>query len=397
MTTHELQCHATCSPGLEAIAEHELTFMGGRVDASVIGGVDFSCSATVLADMLLGLRTVGRVGMRLATFAARTFAELERHAAAKVDWSTVLSADRAVHFRVSSKKSRLYHHDAIAERLERIAASAVPGGRAVRAPSDAGDLESDVLQLPEVQRIIVRVHRDQVTLMADAAGGLMHRRGWRRETGKAPLRETLAAAMVHGSEWTGQGNLTDPMCGSGTIVIEAALLARNIVPGRQRRFAAEHWPLMRGRFEEARREAEAKAISHGVQGSIRGYDRDAGAIEAARSNAERAGVSDDVSFEVAPIAALGNGSSEDMVLANPPYGTRIGSADALRDLYATLGRVSLGRQLGVLSADPRLDGQLGRPMRTVWTTSNGGIPVAFKRSSDLTLPRSPTLPPVPSR
>jgi putative N6-adenine-specific DNA methylase len=377
-----LDCFATTAPGVESLLADELAGLGIGPGPTEPGGVEFAATRAQLADALLWLRTANRVVVRLATFHARSFAELERHAA-RVAWGDVVVAGGAVHFRVTSKKSRLYHEDGIAERLERGVAGAISDVRSVRAPSAAEEMEADVTAPPGVQRIVVRVMRDEVTLSADAAGALLHLRDYRQAVAKAPLRETLAAALLLASGWEPDTALLDPMCGSGTILIEAAMLSRRMAPGRARRFSAEAWPGFDTEFVRARERARAVELPR-ARAPIAGRDRDAGAIEAASANAERAGVAADVEVDQATISALEADSSAGWIVTNPPYGARIGERTALRDLYAVLGRTVRERRpnwhLAMLSADRMLEGQMGLKLEEVLRTTNGGIPIRIVRS-----------------
>lgn len=373
-----LPSFATTAPGVEPLLVGELGGLGLAAETAEPGGVAFSAEPAGLASALLGLRTANRVTVRLATFQARTFAELERHAAG-IDWTAVLASGAAVHFRVTSKKSRLYHHDAIAERLERSARAAVPSIEAIRGATEAEALEGDVTRLPEVQRFVVRIFRDEVTISADASGALLHRRGWRQEVARAPLRETLAAAMLLGAGWRGDEPLFDPFAGSGTLPIEAALLARRIAPGRGRRFAAEQWPATGAApFLAARTRASERELARAAV-PIGGADRDPGAMLAAIANAERAGVVLDVSFSRATISEMGRDEGRGLVCTNPPYGVRVGERTALRSLYAALGHAMHDQRphwrLAMLVNDRLLQGQVGMRFREVFRTTNGGIPV----------------------
>ena len=386
-----LQCWATTTPGLEHLAAHELSRLGVTPGESEPGGVGFMATADRLADALLWCSTVNRISVRLAQFTARTFADLEKQAA-RVEWARVIPPGSGVHFRVTSKKSRLYHNDGIAERLERVAIGAVTGATAVRAPSAAEALEDDLTAVPPVQRIIVRIFRDEVTLSADASGALMHLRGWRQAVAKAPMRETLAASLLAASGWTDARDdgaqflpLLDPFCGSGTIAIEAARIARRMAPGGQRRFAAEAWPMLsEATFADARERAKAGEL--GVLASeIVGCDRDAGAIAASMANAERAGVAADIQFVRATISQLPPDERGGFIVTNPPYGARIGERTALRDLYATIGRVVVERRpnwtLAMLSADHMLEAQTRLPLVELARTTNGGLPVRVMASA----------------
>jgi putative N6-adenine-specific DNA methylase len=299
----------------------------------------------------------------------------------------------AVHFRVTSRKSKLYHQDGIAERLERAVQESLPSVRAVRAPSEADLLDDDVTRAPAVQRFIVRVLRDELTLSADSSGALLHLRGYRQAGGKAPLRETLAAAMLLATEWDGAAPLADPMCGSGTIPIEAALRARRIPPGARRHFAFERWPGFEAEvWDRVKRDAGSQVLDRTPVG-IMGADRDAGAIEAAIANAERAGVGGDIEFVRAPFAesvrAL-SGRDElrragvppiPLLLTNPPYGHRVGDRARLRDLYASLGNAVRGPldgwRLAFLTADPVLARATGLELDSLLETTNGGLKVTL--------------------
>ena len=196
---------------------------------------------------------------------------------------------------------------------------------------------------------------------------------------KAPLRETLAAAALHATGWRGDTPLIDPMCGSGTIPIEGALIARRVAPGLGRQFAFESWPdFDSGLWHDVVSAAKARAIGS-APAPITGSDRDAGAIQAAISNAERAGVLGDVELSERPISAIQPPPAPGWVVSNPPYGVRVGERDRLRNLYAQLGNVLRakcpGWRFALLSADPALERQLRFPLEPILRTSNGGIDV----------------------
>src|SRR5690606_29970041 len=225
---------AITAPGLAPLAAAELEALGvAGVVVSDDAGVEWSGTLEQLYAANLHLRTASRIVLRLGTFTARAFWELEKQAR-RVPWETVVAPGAAVAFRVTSRKSKLYHEAAIAERLAEAVVRAVPS-----ATVHAGTAP---------QLLIVRVHRDRFTLSADTSGALLHRRGYRLATAKAPLRETLAAAMLLAGGWDRRSPLVDPFCGSGTIPIEAALLARRIPPGLSgpdhapRRYAFRRWP-----------------------------------------------------------------------------------------------------------------------------------------------------------
>jgi len=380
-------CYGICAPGLEHLTAAELTAVGASVGTVEPGGVGFTAPPGILYAANLRVRTASRFVIRIAGFHASSFAELEKEARG-VAWARWVPAGGAVHFRVTSHKSRLYHQDAVAERLERAVVAAVPGARPVRAPSEADALDDDVSALPGVQRFLVRIVDDQLTLSVDSSGGLLHRRGYRLASAKAPIRETLAAAMLLEMAWDGSVPLVDPLCGSGTIPIEAALLARRIPPGWRRRFAFENWPEFKlNVWEYVRGEAE-KEIRDRAAAPIVAADRDAGAVEACAANAERAGVAGDLSILC---AALTNTLSDPdvsalapaLVLTNPPYGVRVGESGRLRDLYASIGKAMRGPlaawSLGFVTSDPGLATATGLPVEPSLDTSTGGLRIRLYR------------------
>ena len=338
------------------------------------GGVAFSGSLESLYSANLHLRTASRVLVRVGEFRARALGELERRAKEQ-PWERFIQPGREVRLRVTCRKSRLYHSGAVAARVAN-AIQARVGGAAAIAPA-SGDDEGD--DHDDAQLIVVRMLHDQCTLSVDASGALLHRRGYRLATAKAPLRETLAAALLLASEWDTDSPLLDPMCGAGTIAIEGALLARRIAPGLGRGFAFMEWP----GFDQAlwdRLLGEARGrILPSAPAPIQGSDRDAGAIEAAMANAERAGVAADVQLTRRAISAIDPPPGPGWLVTNPPYGARVGQRDRLRNLYAQLGNVARSKCPGwtitLLSADHRLDSQLAMPVATVLKTRNGGIAV----------------------
>jgi len=375
MTTRQPHdAFAITAPGLEPLAAAELHALGVADAQAVEGGVAFSASPRALYMANLQLRTVSRVIVRASEFGATAFYDLERRAA-KVPWDTFLSPNSGVALRVTCKKSRLYHSDAVAERVAAAIEGRVRGARIVEDAGDAGDEDGD----GQAQLVVVRLFHDRCTISIDSSGALLHRRGYRQAIGKAPMRETLAAATILASGWRGQSPLVDPMCGSGTIPIEGALIARRMAPGLHRSFAFERWPdFDANAYREVVSEAES-AVLPSSPSVIQGSDRDEGAIEAARANAARAGVASDIEFAVRSISASEAPAERGWIISNPPYGVRVGERDPLRNLYAQLGKVVRsnypGWYLALVTADVGLERQLGVGLRPLLRTSNGGIRV----------------------
>jgi len=350
-----LRCSASCSPGLEPLVVAELAEFGVRAGPTEPGLVPFTATSRQLYTACLRSSVASRLLVQVAQFTARTFAALEREAAA-VDWSPWTASGGT--FRVTAVKSRLFHTEAVAERLERAAGGAGP------------------------TPFVVRVDHDRMTISADAGGDPLHRRGWRLATAKAPLRPTLAAAALRTVGWDGTAPLVDPFCGSGTIAIEAAGLAAGLAAGRLRTFALEAWPSFApGTWASVAGEARAHAAATAQQltpAAVLATDHDAGACAATRGNAERAGVhlavrQQQLSDLEPPAGPAG------WLVANPPWGARTGAGADLVDLHRLLGSIVRGRLAGwgvaLLVADHHLARATGLPLRHRWSTPAGGTRV----------------------
>ena len=370
---------AVAAPGLEPLVARELGLLGVAELRVEPGGVAWRGGLPELARANLWLRTASRVLARVGRFHARALGELERRAA-HLPWERFLAPGRAVQIRVTSRKSRLYHQRAIAERVGR-ALEAVTG-----IPPEAGTGGDDT-EIPEDrQLIVVRLLRDDCLVSADTSGTLLHRRGYRLATAKAPLRETLAAALLLAMGWDGRRPLVDPFSGSGTIAIEAALLARRIAPGLRRSFAFEQWPGSDAAVIEHARAEARRQVLEAAPAPIHASDHDPGAIRAARANAERAGVADDIAFACRSVAELAPLPGPGLLVTHPPYGIRVGDRRRLTRPYAALGR-TLRRTLAgwdsaVLApvATPAavldaLSSASGLVFREVMRTRHGGIAV----------------------
>ena len=385
---------AIAAPGLEPLVGAELRALGAKGARVVAGGVEFKADAPLLARANIQLRVASRVVVRLARFRATAFHELER-AARKVEWTRMLSPRAAFALRVTCKKSRLYHSGGVAQRIADAIARGVSGATlAARAGNDEEERDSSDGNVKDravgarveadsdetiPQLFVVRLDHDECTISADASGELLHRRGYRQAIAKAPLRESLAAAMLLGARYDPSLPFVDPMCGSGTIAIEAAMIARGIAPGIARDFAAERWPETDAAAWNGARTVARDAARDRASAPILACDRDTGAIAAARSNAERAGVENDIEFRVAALSALDPPDGPGLLLTNPPYGVRVGETKPLRDLFARFGQVAYTRlggwRVGLLSANRALEAQTRLDLQERFETSNGGIPV----------------------
>lgn len=326
--TEPLALFAVCAPGLEAVVAAELQALGLRPAPPTAGGVAFSGGLPELYRANRELRAASRVLVRLGRFHAAEFWELHKKTA-RLPWERYLPTGAALALRATCHKSRLYHSDAVAERVARAIGERL--GRPVMPHAVTEDAEA----LPGAL-VVIRLAHDDCTVSVDSSGELLHRRGYRLATAKAPLRETLAAGVVLASGWDKAAPLADPFCGSGTLVIEAALLAAGIAPGAQRRFAFMDWPGFQPSAWEAVAQPPAPA---GPPPVLWASDRDAGAVQAARANAERAGVATQITFAEHALSAFTPPPGEGWIVTNPPYGLRVSEAGALRDLYARFGEV----------------------------------------------------------
>ena len=355
--------------GLEAVTAAELNGLGLEVVRvrENEGLVEWRGSPSDVAAANLVLRTAERITLVLDHFRALHFPELRRKAAA-IEWERWIGPADAVALRVTSKRSKLYHERGIAER--------VAGAISDRLGREVAIVSGEELDDPaaHAQLVLVRVFKDEVTIRLDTSGTRLHRRGYRQATAKAPLRETLAAAMLAASGWRPGNALVDPFCGAGTIPIEAALWARGFAPGRRRGFRFERWP-----EAIARPELESPAPS---DAPIVGSDREAGAIDASTSNAARAGVEEHVTFLRRTLSQCEPpvGASTGWIVTNPPYAVRTDRGDDVHALYETLGRVLRepfdGWRCTMLCAEASHARATGLQWEHAATVSNGGLRVA---------------------
>lgn len=375
LTTAELQQLGMIQPG-SAVAPSP----GTRIptaelpDSETSAGVPFEGDLPALYRANLHLRTASRVLLRLGEFRTTTFADLRRRAR-DLSWERYLHPGQPTAMHVTCRKSRLYHSDAVAERVAGAIGDRLGRPTPILRPDDAA------VGAPP-QLVVVRLANDLCTISIDSSGALLHRRGYRLATAKAPLRETLAAGLILASGWDAAAPLLDPFCGSGTIPIEAALLAAGIPPGYARRFAFMDWP--------GYNSLEWKSLVEKFQPRLPGElppihasDRDAGAIKLACANAERAGVASLIQFKRQAVSSIEPPAGPGWVICNPPYGLRVRSGQDLRNLYARFGDVlrerCSGWKIAILASDLRLLGQTRLNLETTRTFVNGGIAVRVGR------------------
>ena len=378
---------AVAAPGLESLVADDLSSLGITSYETLDGGIEFSATQRQLYESNLHLRTASRIIVRLAEFKALTFADLERRAK-RVPWERVIAKGQAVTLRVTCRKSRLYHSGAVAERITRDLVERMKVEVSTTREDSETDASNDGAQL-----IVVRFDRDRCTISADSSGAHLHQRGYRTSITQAPMRETLAAALVMASGWDQQTPLLDPFCGSGTVPIEAALIAAQIPPGRNRQFQLMRWP----DFDAALwKQVLTRANSLVRQDStplIAGSDRNAAALRASRENAERAGVDGMLRLEKADALALRDQGPAGWIVSNPPYGVRLGDRAESKRLLSRFGQrlreEFAGWHIAIL-APAGSERLLDLPLESRLKTTNGGlrvqvlagtVPAATKRSA----------------
>ncbi|BBO76867.1 RNA methyltransferase [Desulfosarcina widdelii] len=322
--------YAIVSPGFEACARQELIILG--IDESDIrvstGGVTFRGRFVDCQRANLHLRTATRILMRIDTFTATNPRQLEKHCAS-IPWELYLVEGTRPEIKVHSQRSRLYHSDVVARAVKEAIAGHWEGSSA---PSVSADFP---------QTVFVRLLDDRVTLSLDSSGAPLYKRGLKQGVARAPLRESLAAAMLICSGYDSSRPLVDPLCGSGTLSIEAAMMAKGMAPGSLRNFAFMGWPAFRGRqwsFLKREAEADAKAFN---RPPIHASDLDAAACGKLSGIISDNGLSDAVKVTVKDFFDCEAGQYEGgpgLVAINPPYGIRIGSSHQAADLFQRICR-----------------------------------------------------------
>ncbi|SHG82238.1 THUMP domain-containing class I SAM-dependent RNA methyltransferase [Cognatishimia maritima] len=357
-----------CPPGLEPVLCAEAHELGWEAAKPVPGGVEFDGDWTDVWRANLELRGATRILVRIGSFMAFHPAQLDKRAR-KFPWGDILRPDVPVRVNAVSKKSKIYHAGAAKQRVERAIAEELG------APISA---EAEVT-------VHVRIDDNLVTLSVDSSGETLHKRGHKAAVGKAPMRETLAALFLRSCGYNGSQPVLDPMCGSGTFVIEAAEMALGLQAGRARGFAFENLASFEpDKFAELKRN-EVKITALRFHGS----DRNAGAIESAAANAKRAGVEGVTHFRQAAISDLQRPDGPPgLVIVNPPYGARIGDKKQLFGLYGAMGQRLKenfqGWRVGMITSDVALARATGLPNLTNGAPiPHGGLKVRLFQAGPL--------------
>ncbi|UDE96251.1 class I SAM-dependent RNA methyltransferase [Carnobacterium viridans] len=324
----KFQLVATAASGIEALVGKEIKALGYECQVEN-GKVFFEGTQKDIAKTNLWLRTADRVKIIVGEFDAYEFDELFEKTKA-LPWEDLLPMD--AHFPVAGKsiKSKLYS----VSDCQAIVKKAI-----VNRLSEVYHRNTRLPETGALYQLEVALLKDKVTLTLDTTGPSLFKRGYRSAKGGAPLKENMAAALVQLTNWRKDRPFYDPVCGSGTIVIEAALIGHNIAPGSNRSFSCEEWEWFdQSVFEEVRTEAEA-AVDHDIELDIMGSDIDGTMIEIAKENANEAGVGSSITFKQMQVADFTTEKEYGVILANPPYGERLGEENEVHYLYKQMGQV----------------------------------------------------------
>lgn len=371
----DLDIFLAAPPGYEPILSAEAAAQGFVDPVVVPGGVAIRGDWPEIWRANLVLRGTGRVLVRIGAFYAVHLAQLDKRAR-RLDWARILPPGARIRVDAACQGSRIYHAGAAAERISRAACDAVGGTAAPDAPI----------------RLLARIVDDFCTLSLDTSGEPLHKRGAKLEVGAAPLRETLAALALRACGYTGAEPVLDPMCGSGTLVIEAAEWALNLAPGRARSFAFQRLegfdPAAFARFAPAPRAAPPWFF---------GSDHDPSAVAMATANAARAQVDGVARFALGAVGALAlpaglAAAPPGLILTNPPYGARLGERGDLAALYATFGRRVRagfpGWRVGLITSEPGLAQATGLAWADVGPpVPHGPLRIRLYRTAPLPDPR----------
>ena len=317
-----------CFFGVEKMLAREIKNLGYKIIKTEDGRVTYKTDEYGIAKSNIYLRCAERVHLKVAEFEARSFDELFE-GTKRINWAKYIPFGAQFPIsKASSIKSKLYSTPDIQSIVKKAVVESLK-----KSYLEDGMLKEDKEKYP----IYVFIHKDKVTLTIDTSGTALHKRGYRERANKAPIRETLAAAIMELVPWRPGRTLVDPMCGSGTLLIEAAMKGINMAPGLNREFISESWRTMDKKiWWDVRREAYAQ-MDEDIDFKIYGYDIDEEALEIARENAEIAGVADYIEFKYGDATEFSSDEEYGFIVTNPPYGERLEDTDTVKMLYKQLG------------------------------------------------------------
>ena len=360
----EYQLCVPCLLGLEGPIADELRRMDMEKVSAENGRVYFSGGAGAIARANIGLRIGERVLIELGRFEASSFEQLFEGTRA-LPWESLIPSGGAFPVKGYSLNSKLFSISDCQKIIKKAIVERLKSVYGIEWFPETGGL----------YQVQFSIMKDRVSLCIDTSGEGLHKRGYRPAHNAAPLKETMAAAMVTLSRYRGRDDFCDPFCGSGTIPIEAALIARNRAPGLYRRFAAMGWRDLDASLWEQERE-RAKSLEYNGNYNIVGSDIDGRALELAKENARRAGVADIIRFEKADARSFDRQTERGVIVTNPPYGQRIMEQKEAEELYRDFGRAyarSNNWQLYLLSSHTEFERCFGRPADKKRKLYNGMI------------------------
>ena len=319
---------APCFFGVEKMLAREIKNLGYEIVKTEDGRVTYKTDEFGIAKSNIYLRCAERVHLKVAEFEARSFDELFE-GTKRINWAKYIPFGAQFPIsKASSIKSKLYSTPDIQSIVKKAVVESLK-----KSYLETGLLKEDKEKYP----IYVFIHKDKVTLTIDTSGTALHKRGYRERANKAPIRETLAAAIMELVPWRPGRTLVDPMCGSGTLLIEAAMKGINMAPGLNREFISEKWRTMDKKiWWDVRKEAYAN-MNEDLDFKIYGYDIDDEALEIAKENAEIAGVADYIEFRHGDATEFTSNEEYGFIVTNPPYGERLEDTDTVKMLYKQLG------------------------------------------------------------
>lgn len=319
---------ATCAAGIESIVGNELKHLGYKVNVEN-GRVRFDGDVADIAKTNLWLRTADRIKIVVGEFTAKTFEELFQ-GVESLNWEEFLPLDAEFPVAGKSQKSTLHNVPSV---------QAITKKAIVTKMSTVYHRRTKLPETGALYPIEVAINKDKVLITLDTTGSSLFKRGYRVNKGGAPLKENMAAALVLLARWYPEMPFVDPVCGSGTIPIEATLIGCNIAPGLKRNFAFENWDWVdKDIVKQAREQAQA-AIKKDVDLDISGYDIDGSMIEIAKENAVQAGVQDIVNFKQMAVKDFKTDKINGVIVANPPYGERLSDKEHVHQLYQQMGKL----------------------------------------------------------
>lgn len=336
---------ATATFGLETLVKQEVKALGFDDLRVSEGKIEFDAALEDIPRVNLWLRCADRVLLKMGEFTAVTFDNLFEQSKV-LPWEEWITPDGQFTVNAKTVKSELKSGRSCQAIVKKAVVERLSAAYGIDQFPETG---------PEFT-IQVSLHKNVAQLTIDTSGAGLHKRGYRAAAGEAPLKEPLAAALVRLSFWNKERLLIDPMCGSGTILIEAAMMARNIAPGLNRAFASEEWPIIPAHYwQKARQEAQT-AVQPALDLQLRGYDVDTAVIEIAKHNAQIAGVADNIVFAVKDIKDLWIDQQYGIVISNPPYGLRLAEYQQINQIYIALNKMfrkKEGWSIYILTADDK--------------------------------------------